>query len=428
MTETVAGGDTEPAVTKASAEDKRARPFEGKSCFVIMPYGMKSMQTDAGAVDLDFDDVYDRIIQPAIEADLGLNCEISRKINRSGLIHKDMIERIIESDAVVVDITLNNPNVFYELGVRHTARRSGTVIIRRRVDQTIPFNINGLRVFDYEMSSDDKIKASREMLATNVAASLSEQSVDSLVYTLTGNSMSIRRIGRTIRRRMQTLHQHPKLGSRRVGIVTGDICHVDFVDVWLNPENTRMQMGRMHDESLSACVRYLGGKKDIRKAVVQDSIADELRRKIGPDGLVEAGHVIVTGAGGLGKSNRVRRVIHAAAMHGEPTKGYQLIRNYASCLTNALGEMDLLNSAIFDGPRLNPHRGKLRTILVPLYGTRDATRDPQVITNNLVLAATNYLEDHPNSGIECVYFLAFTDIDRDLLETAFRGNDWKEVK
>ena len=211
-------------------------------------------------------------------------------------------------------------------------------------------------------------------------------------------------------------------------MITGDICHIDFVDVWLNPENTRMQMGRMHDESLSACVRYLGGKKNIRKAVVRDLIADELCKKVGRDGLVEAGHVIVTGAGGLAKSNKVRLIAHAAAMHGEPTKGYQLIRNYPSCVTNTLSEMDRLNAKLFDGLKLNPHRGKLRSVVIPLYGTRDRSRDPQEIADNLVLAATNYLEDHPDSGIEFVYFLAFTDIDRDLCETALRLNDWKAVK
>ena len=361
-----------------SAQQLNQRPktlFAGKRCFVIMPYGVKSISLGGGETKINFEDVYNKIIEPAV-MELNMDCIRIDKVSRSGLIHREMIENIIESDAVVVDITLLNPNVFYELGIRHTARQSGTVIIRL-ADHPIPFNINGLRVFDYKMSSEEELIEARNMLSTNVANSLADQAVDSLVYTLTGSSMSIRRIGRPIPWREAILYKHRGLGRHRIGIVTGDICQVDFVDVWVNPENTRMQMGRMHDEFISACVRYLGGKKDIQKMVVGDLIANELKQKIGVGGHVEAGHVVATSAGGLTETHRVRLIFHAAAMHGEPTKGYQLIRNFPSCVTMALHEMDRFNSMIFSGLKPNKYRGKLHSILFPLFGTRDGRLEPR---------------------------------------------------
>ena len=88
--------------------------------------------------------------------------------------------------------------------------------------------------------------------------------------------------------------------------------------------------------------------------------------------------------------------------------------------------MDRLNSSVFDGKWLNRNRGKLRSIIFPLFGSRDRWRDAHDVANGLVMAATNYLEDHPGSQIEKVYFLAFTDVDKTLCETAFRMNEWIE--
>jgi O-acetyl-ADP-ribose deacetylase (regulator of RNase III) len=65
------------------------------------------------------------------------------------------------------------------------------------------------------------------------------------------------------------------------------------------------------------------------------------------------------------------------------------------------------------------HGGPFRSIIFPLFGTRSADRDPQVVTDNLLHAAKEFLEARPNSAIERIYFLAYTDADRLLCETAF---------
>lgn len=401
--------------------DKKS--FAGKRCFVVMPYGTKG----DGENTIDFDAVYDEIIKPAVEQQIGLACHRADRTSRSGLIHREMIEDIIESDAVIVDITLLNPNVFYELGIRHAARRSGTVVIRSVKEKTIPFNINGLRVFDYDPSMAVK-EITRKSIATTVANSLADQAVDSLVYQLTASSLSIKRIGKPIGWCEKFHFSHKDIPEKTVGIVTGDICHVKGVDVWVNPENTRMQMGRIHDESLSACVRYLGGKKDIHQRIVRDHIQDELDTRLSRSEFrqVEAGAVISTRSGKLARSHGTKCILHVAAMNGEPTKGYQLIRNYPSCVTNALIEMDRLNRSYFDRMSPNWYRGRLKTIIFPLLGTRENRVDPHDVAYGLVLAATNYLEDHPASSIEAVYFLAFTDVDKALAEHALRRNEWKQ--
>ena len=416
--------------------DRKA--FAGKRCFVVMPYGKRVDPVHPTEPEIDFDAFYDMAIKPAVEA-LGLECLRADKTSRSGLIHREMIEAIMESDAVIVDITLLNPNVFYELGIRHAARRSGTVVIRSVKQAAIPFNISGLRVFDYD-PAPLALNATQRSISATLANSLADQAVDSLVYQLTASTLSIKRIGKPIGWRERIDYSHGAIKSKRLAIITGDICHVKGVDVWVNPENTRMEMGRVHDNSLSASMRYLGGRRDVNQRVTTDHIQDELdarlaRRKNTPKSSpsrhtfrqVEAGGVIATGSGRLVRSHATTAILHVAAMTGEPTKGYQLIRNYSHCVTNALLEMDRLNQATFDRYRLNPFRGKLKSILFPLLGTRETRLDPHDVAYGLVLAATNYLEDHPESTIETVYFLAYTDVDLSLAEQAFRRNDWTKI-
>ncbi len=423
--------DNNPPETKSTAPSPAidTSAFAGKRCFVIMPYGTRTDERSAEKTTIDFDALYENVIKPAVESMVGMECNRADKTSRSGLIHREMIEEIMESDAVIVDITLLNPNVFYELGIRHAARRSGTVVIRSKHQRGVPFNINGLRVFDYDISPN-AIEATQKTIATTVANSLAAEAVDSLVYQLTSSSLSIKRIGRPIGRCETIGFSHPNIPQKRLGIITGDICNVKGIDVWVNPENTRMQMGRLHDESLSACVRYLGGERDIHSRVVRDIIQMELNGKLDKHLArhVEAGAVVATSAGKLAKSHKTKAILHVAAMNGEPTKGYQLIRNFPVCITNALAEMDRLNRCHLDRYRWNKLRGKLKTIIFPLLGTRENRIEPHDVAHALVLAATNYLQDHPDTTIDAVYFLAYTDIDRSLAEHAFRRNGWTPVK
>lgn len=91
-----------------------------KLCFVIMPIG----SGDAYEVYLNR---YTNIIRPAIE---GYQKDGSRVfdavradfISKTGSINKTVIQHIYNADLVIADLTDLNPNVFYELGVRHAPK------------------------------------------------------------------------------------------------------------------------------------------------------------------------------------------------------------------------------------------------------------------------------------------------------------------
>jgi tetratricopeptide (TPR) repeat protein len=113
-------------------------------CFVLMPFGRK---TDAAGRLTNFDSVYQKLIAPAVE-EAGLEPIRADEEKIGGTIHKPMFERLMLCHYAVADITGANPNVFYELGIRHALRPASTVVLF--VEGTvIPFDIALVRGIPY---------------------------------------------------------------------------------------------------------------------------------------------------------------------------------------------------------------------------------------------------------------------------------------
>lgn len=108
-----------------------ARPH----AFVAMPFGMKPAPLEPGASPqaasaqmIDFNRVYSDYIGPALEM-AGLEPFRADQERRAGDIITDMFQELLVADLVVADLTIENPNVWYELGVRHALRSRGVVIV-----------------------------------------------------------------------------------------------------------------------------------------------------------------------------------------------------------------------------------------------------------------------------------------------------------
>ena len=160
-------------------------------CFVLMPFGTKPDPT--GRPDIDFNAVYETGIRPAIEA-AGMDPIRADEEKTGGIIHKPMFERLLLCEYAIADLTTANPNVFYELGVRHTGRPSTTLPIFA-THQPIPFDVNYLRALPYELGANNEFGAGE---ASALVAALTdrlkqlrevareEDAVDSPVFQLLG--------------------------------------------------------------------------------------------------------------------------------------------------------------------------------------------------------------------------------------------------
>lgn len=110
-------------------------------CFVIRGFGKK---TDAKGNEIDFDNVDQALIAPALLA-CKLDGNTTAEVVGAGSIHQDMFQLILQEELVLCDITVHNPNVFYELGVRHALRKRCTVLIKGTPSaDSMPFDIAGV--------------------------------------------------------------------------------------------------------------------------------------------------------------------------------------------------------------------------------------------------------------------------------------------
>ena len=94
-------------------------------CFVLMPFGQKL--DEQGRV-IDFDAIYSQMIAPAVRL-AKLDPIRADEEQVGGSIHKPMFERLLLCEYAVADLTTSNPNVYYELGVRHALRPRSTAIV-----------------------------------------------------------------------------------------------------------------------------------------------------------------------------------------------------------------------------------------------------------------------------------------------------------
>lgn len=115
--------------------------------FVAMPFGSKP---GADSKLIDFDRIYRELIVPALEA-AGFEVFRADQETRAGNIVTDMFQELLMADLVVADLTINNPNVWYELGVRHALRSRAEILISGGV-ATSAFDVYTDRKLVYGLS------------------------------------------------------------------------------------------------------------------------------------------------------------------------------------------------------------------------------------------------------------------------------------
>jgi hypothetical protein len=359
-----------------------------------MPFGEKE---DIDKTTIDFNEVYRKLIAGALEELDFERVDRADEITKPGPIHRDMISRISDSDVCIVDVTTLNPNVFYELGVRHALCSGITVLIKRK-GLKLPFNIGGIRAIEYSMESEQALADSKQAIADSVRSSLQEETVesDSLVFTvLPGLRVSLPKHNLVAPAEpiKYPVRKHP---DRYVGVIGGDIRHVKNIPVWVNSENTYMQMARFFDKSVSSTIRYLGAKKNGSHVTI-DLIANDLARQVRRRGHVYAGEAIKTTAGELKRRNGVKFLVHVAAVQGTLGEGYSPVPRIERCVENALALLE-------EERELRPRA----SVLFPLLGTGTATGKVEELAPRLLKEAVAYLERVDETVIEAIYFSAYT--------------------
>lgn len=196
----------------------------------------------------------------------------------------------------------------------------------------------------------------------------------------------------------------------RIGIFPGAIRRVTGVDIWVNSENTDMQMARWTEFSISGIIRYWGSTRDDSGRVRHDRIAEELDAVVGESRPVAPGTAVVTSAGALTESNNVRYIIHVAAVQGEPGAGFRQVRNIGWCVTNVLQQAE----------RLARSDSAVRTILFPLLGAGVAGAEIEDTAHAMLLAVVDYLTQRPDTRLDGIFLLAYSQEELTALDSIWR--------
>ncbi len=116
--------------------------------FILMPF------------DSEFDSIYDTLIKQSLQ-EAGYEVTRADSLLDQRNILREIVVGITDADLIVADLTTNNPNVFYELGLSHGLGRA-TVLLAQSISD-VPFDLRSYKIHIYE-THFNKIKKLKDFL------------------------------------------------------------------------------------------------------------------------------------------------------------------------------------------------------------------------------------------------------------------------
>lgn len=130
--------EAKPAPVTVTAKDWK------NICFYITPIGSDESEERKHA-----DLFTSSLVQPALD-ELGLTVVRADMIGEPGMITSQVIEYLKRSRLAIADLSYLNPNVFYEVALRHALRLPVVQLIRKA--DRLPFDVNQSRTLVFDTS------------------------------------------------------------------------------------------------------------------------------------------------------------------------------------------------------------------------------------------------------------------------------------
>jgi hypothetical protein len=131
-----------------------------RECYVAMPFGLKP---SSDGRPIDFDRFFREGIEPAVAAS-NMACRRADSLAVGAFWQKAVFSAIASSDVMIADLSTRNPNVLYELGLRHVLKRGRTILISS-INEQVPFDIAYTRILRYDLDEPGFLSFRRELAA-----------------------------------------------------------------------------------------------------------------------------------------------------------------------------------------------------------------------------------------------------------------------
>ena len=111
------------------------------------------------------------------------------------MINKDIVKHLVDDDIVIADVTDENSNVFYELRLRNAVKKP--VIIFKRHDQKLPFDIQNKRALQIDIDNVPSVMKAIEDLKEHVKdAELNPNDASKSIFSEYSNGVTVDEISK----------------------------------------------------------------------------------------------------------------------------------------------------------------------------------------------------------------------------------------
>ncbi|MFG1775833.1 hypothetical protein ACGFIG_05300 [Micromonospora sp. NPDC049048] len=144
-------------MSEPTPPDGAATNVPAKPCFVIAPIGPAGSEIRRRS-----NQIMKYLIRPVLGRH-GYVAVRGDEMDQGGLITSHILTRIANDPLVIADLTDANPNVYYELAVRHVLRKPFIQLIDSA--QRLPFDVAGLRTIHVDHRDLDSVEDAKAALA-----------------------------------------------------------------------------------------------------------------------------------------------------------------------------------------------------------------------------------------------------------------------
>ncbi|MEM8636108.1 MAG: hypothetical protein AAGF33_14125 [Pseudomonadota bacterium] len=311
-------------------------------------------------------------------------------------LYTSFVRHLANAQLAIIDLNYN-PVAYYVLGVRHSVSNGITLALTQNSQEASfansRFGHEGDHPFKYlDVTHSDWLDEAM-LMAKGLGNPQAERWTNDVRNTGTFDVRAVERqyTDRELKERpsWQYSDENGNHLKPKIEIWRGDIKRAKDFDVWVNSENTHMEMARFWDKSVSANIRKLGSVRQLPLSANRrkDALGLALAEKIGTRKEVKIGSVFVTPtdpASDLSARNNVVCVAHLAAVEpNEDSHGFRSGGEIRNCVETVLKEVAKLQP---DESKKRGERNKIkvRSILFPLIGSGDGGAHPSLVAHQMV--------------------------------------------